>query len=156
MYRRIVLGALAAAVLVLAGWGGLRSRAADADKDAHHAELEKCARACCDCTLACASCFKHCMTMVAAGHKDHVRTMQTCNDCSDFCAMTAKVVNRSGPMVGMCCDTCAKVCESCGKACEKFPDDEHMVACAKACKECMMACREMLKHVGNEESGGEK
>jgi hypothetical protein len=91
--------------------------------------------------------------MVASGHKDHARSMQTCNDCGDFCALAARVVNRHGPMAGMTCETCAKVCDRCGQACEKFPDDEHMMACTKACKECAAACREMMKHVEHEDEG---
>jgi hypothetical protein len=154
MYRRIVLVALGAAMLV--GLGGGRAASRDEEKDAHHGAFNKCAQACAHCTLACESCFKHCLTMVAAGHKDHTRTVQTCNDCGDFCALAAKIVNRRGPMAATTCEACAKVCDTCGEACEKFPDDEHMAACAKACRDCARECREMVKHAGGDEGGAGK
>jgi hypothetical protein len=156
MYRRIVLAAVGTAVLALAGQGGTRAAFRDAEKDAHHGKYQKCARACADCTLACESCLAHCLTMLAAGHKDHARTARTCNDCGDFCALAAKITSRHGPMAQTTCEACAKVCDTCGEACEKFADDEHMVACAKACRECARECREMTKHPASEEGGADK
>jgi hypothetical protein len=88
---------------------------------------------------------------VAEGHKEHARTVQTCNDCGEFCAMAAKIVGRAGPMAVPACEGCAKACDVCGDACEKFPDDEHMKTCAKACRDCARACRDMIKHAGHHE-----
>jgi hypothetical protein len=148
MYRRMMLGVLGAAALTLAVLGGGAAPAGNREADEPHAhgEFDKCARACADCMLACESCFAHCTHMLAQGKKEHATTVQTCNDCGDFCAVAAKIVGRRGPMAVTTCEACAKVCDTCGAACEKFPDDEHMKACAKACRDCAKACREMVKH----------
>jgi hypothetical protein len=141
--------------LALAAFGG-RSAPGDerAAGSAHEHGDDACARACADCMLACESCFNHCAGLVADGKKDHARTMQTCNDCGDFCALAAKIVGRHGPMKVTTCEACAKVCDTCGGACEKFPDDGHMKACAKSCRDCAKACREMIKHAGSAEESG--
>ncbi len=152
MYRRIVLVVLGAAVL--ASLGGAWAARSDEDREAHHGAFQKCARACTDCTLACESCFRHCVGLATGGHKEHARTLQTCNDCGDFCALAARIVSRRGPTAATTCEACAKVCDTCGQACEKFPDDEHMVACARACRDCARECREMMKHSETEEGAG--
>jgi hypothetical protein len=151
MDRRIALGVLGSAVLALAGLGRPAMRAADKEAAPPHAHgaFDKCARACAECMLQCDSCFQHCSRLVADGKKDHVPSMQSCNDCGDFCALAAKVVARRGPMAVTTCEGCAKVCDTCGAACEKFPEDAHMKACAKACRDCAKACREMIEHAGH-------
>lgn len=151
MNRKVLMGTLGAAALALAFLGGRGLRADDKEGHHVHAEFEKCARACTDCCLACESCYRHCLHLTAKGQSMHARTVQTCNDCGDFCALAAKVTARGGPTAATTCDACAKVCDTCGAACEKFPDDEHMKTCAKACRDCAKACREMLKHVGHAE-----
>jgi hypothetical protein len=151
MYRALMLGVGVVAVLALAGLGGLGAPADDRQPGSPHAhgEFEKCARACADCQLECESCFAHCSHLVAEGRKEHVRTMHTCNDCGDFCALAAKITARHGPMSVTTCEACAKVCDVCLGACEKFPEDEHMKACAKSCRDCAKACREMIEHAGS-------
>ena len=85
-----------------------------------HAEhFLKCAKVCADCQLQCDSCFKHCLTLLADGKKEHAKTAQLCADCDE-----------------------------CAAACAKTPDDKHMAACAKSCRDCAKECREMLKHLG--------
>jgi hypothetical protein len=160
MYRRIVMVAVATALLALAYPA---AQAADTakekapDKGHHeHGPFDKCARACADCSLQCDSCFKHCLSLVADGKKDHLQSMQLCNDCGTVCAAAQKIVSRGGPLSATICDACAKSCDTCGAACEKFPDDTHMTACAKACRDCAKACREMIKHAGHHEHGETK
>src|SRR6516162_122471 len=58
-----------------------------------HAEhFLKCAKVCADCQLQCDSCFKHCLTLLADGKKEHAKTAQLCADC------------------GECCKTCSTLC----------------------------------------------
>jgi hypothetical protein len=151
MYRRIALGGLGAAVLALVGLGWTATRGADKEPAPPHAhgEFDKCARACAECMVQCESCFAHCARLVAEGKKEHALTVQTCNDCGDFCALAARVSGRRGPTAVTTCEACAKVCDTCGAACEKFPDDDHMKACAKACRDCAKACREMVEHASH-------
>jgi len=120
------------------------------DHDKHSAHFEQCAKACADCMRECDLCARHCADLVAAGQKEHLRTLGACLDCSSFCTSAAKITARRGPMAGLICEACAKACDECGAACEKFPDDAMMAKCAKECRNCAKACREMLKHIGHE------
>jgi hypothetical protein len=144
------LGLLAVAVFVL----GSRGAPADEPKIGHeHGEhFMHCAKACADCTRECESCARHCAMLTAEGKKDHLRTLGTCADCGDICSTAAKIVARPGPMSVTICEACAKACDACGAACEKFATDEHMTRCAKACRECAQACRDMIKHVGHDQT----
>jgi hypothetical protein len=123
--------------------------AADEKKagDQHAAHFEQCAKACADCLRECESCAHHCADLVAAGKKEHLRTLGTCADCADVCAAAAKIVSRHGPLAGTICESCARACGECAAECEKTPGDEHMKRCAKVCRDCEKACRDMLEHV---------
>lgn len=147
MRKRFGLGALLTAALLLASYG----QAARAYHEGHdHGPADKCARACADCMRECESCAKHCADLLSKGDKKHLKTLGTCADCGDFCALAAKVVSRRGPTAATTCEACAKVCDVCAKACEESPDDKHMASCAKACRDCAKACREMVKHAGHD------
>jgi hypothetical protein len=111
-------------------------------------EMEKCIRACVECSAQCGTCFVHCTDLVASGKRDHVPSLKSCVDCGDLCAIAAKIMTRNGALIGPSCDGCAKACDACATACEKFPDDAHMKACARACRDCAKACRDMLKSAG--------
>jgi hypothetical protein len=149
MYGRIKTTVLGAVALVLmTSLPALMTRADDKGQDAHAEHFATCAKACTLCMRECESCAHHCVHLIAGGNKDHLRTLGTCADCSEFCAAAAKVTSHHGPMAGLMCEACAKACDSCGTECEKFPDDEHMKRCAKACRECAKACREMIEQVG--------
>lgn len=119
----------------------------------HHVHFQECAKACADCMRECEMCARHCAHKVAAGHKEHMTTLGTCADCAEFCAASARIVSRHGPMAALICQQCARACDVCGAACERFPDDAHMQRCAKECRECAQACREMLKHTDQNASG---
>lgn len=146
MNRRIVLGTLLC-VLALVGWA--TDKAVAAQQHAH-GHFDKCAKACTDCLRECEACAHHCALMVADGKKEHLKTLGTCADCGDFCALAAKVVSRHGPMAIPTCEACARACDICGAACEKFPDDDHMKRCDRACRDCAKACREMVMQAGQD------
>jgi hypothetical protein len=117
------------------------------DPHMKHAEhFMQCAKACVECQLQCDLCFKHCLTLLAEGKKDHARTVQSCVDCADHCKLAATLSSRMSPYAGFACEGCAKSCDDCATLCEKFPDDKHMAACAKSCRDCAKSCREMTKH----------
>jgi hypothetical protein len=145
--RRQQMAAAAIAAMVIGSFAVLRLAAEDKKADPHrgHAEMEACVKECANCAMECGSCLNHCTHLVADGKKEHVRTLRTCNDCGDMCAMAGKLVARNGAFMNLMCDACAKACDGCGIECEKFPSDEHMARCAKACKDCAKACRDMLK-----------
>ena len=121
--------------------------------DNHSAPFEQCAKACTDCLRECESCAHHCAHLVAAGKKDHLRTLGTCADCAELCTAAGKIVSRHGPLTGTICESCAKACAACAAECEKVAEDEHMKRCAKACRDCEKACRDMLDHL---ETAGKK
>jgi len=106
--------------------------------------FEKCATACSDCQRACDACSHHCGTMLAEGKKEHLTTLQTCQDCASVCAAASCVVARHGPFSDTLCKACAEACNRCGKECDKFPHDPMMKKCADQCKACEKACRDML------------
>ena len=117
--------------------------------DHEHAEhFTKCAKVCADCQVQCDSCFKHCLTLVADGKKEHAKTAQLCVDCAECCKTCSTLCARQSPLARPMLECCATCCDECAAACEKSPDDKHMAACAKSCRDCAKDCRAMLKHLG--------
>ena len=148
MDRRTVRGALGAALIVLAALAAPAMRAqekAPGKGPAHNAYAD-CAKACAVCMLNCDSCHHHCAQLVADGKKDHLASMNLCNDCGEVCAVAARITARQGPLAVPVCQGCARACDTCAASCEKFPDDKHMAQCAKACRDCAKACRAMVEH----------
>jgi len=115
--------------------------------DAHHEHFVKCAKACADCQVSCDSCFQHCATLVAKGKPEHVKTMNVCVDCAEYCALAAKLSARQSLFSATACDGCAKACDECAKECEKFKDEKRMSDCAKSCRDCAKSCRTMIEHL---------
>jgi hypothetical protein len=144
MNRSNVSAVLLAGILALVCTARAPARPEHEHDDAYHT----CAKACAHCMLACESCARHCAHMLEKGEKKHLKTLATCADCGDFCALAAKVTARRGPLSATTCEACAKVCDACAKSCEEFPSDEHMKKCAVACRDCAKACRDMVKHAG--------
>ena len=136
--------------VVLAAVGGLTALSEVLTRaeqpDAHHEHFTKCAKACADCQVSCDSCFSHCAALVTSGKKEHAKTMHTCVDCAEYCALASKLSARQSEFAGTACDGCAKACDQCAKECEKFRDDKHMVDCAKSSRDCAKACRAMIAH----------
>src|SRR5687768_4665714 len=107
-----------AALLALAIAAVVTGPEAQAQKpEAKATEQEACARACAACVLECEACYQHCVALVAGGERAHSATMRLCRDCSDICALTARIVARRGPTWQLMCDTCIKTCDACGKRC---------------------------------------
>jgi hypothetical protein len=123
--------------------------AARAQHDEHAEHLMKCAKVCADCQVQCDSCFKHCLSLLAHGHKDHAKSAQLCADCAECCKVCTTLCARHSPLAGPTLECCAKCCDLCAAACEKHPDDKHMAQCAKACRDCAKDCRAMLKDLGH-------
>lgn len=144
--RRMTLVLGLAVALALTAAGGTADGQDKTKPDAHHAMHDKCAAACGQCALACDSCGAHCAKMLADGKKEHLNTLQTCQDCASVCAAAACIVGRHGPFSDTICKSCAEACNRCGKECDKFKDDPQMKKCADECKKCEQACREMLEH----------
>ena len=105
------------------------------------------AKICAECQVSCDSCFHHCSVLVEKGKKEHVKTMHTCVDCAEYCALAAKLSARQSPFSATACDGCAKACDECAKACELFKDDKHMADFARSCRDCAKSCREMIEHL---------
>jgi hypothetical protein len=110
----------------------------------NHDSYMKCSKACTRCQRECDSCFSHCKRLLTEGKKDHAKTLQTCVDCGDCCALAAKLTARVSPFSSWACECCAKCCDECAKECEKFKEDSHMSRCAKECRTCAKACRDMI------------
>lgn len=113
----------------------------------HAAVFDQCAKACSDCQRACDACAAHCAHLLAEGKKDHLRTLQTCQDCATHCVAAACIMSRHGPFADLICKACADACARCGKECDRLSNDPMMKKCADECKSCEKACREMLMHV---------
>lgn len=122
-----------------------KSLAADA-KGGHQHMFAECAEACSDCQRECDACATHCATLLSEGKKDHLMTLQTCQDCADICSAAAQIVARNGVFGTIICAACADACAKCAGACEKHASDTMMAACAKECRECEKACRDMVNH----------
>ena len=107
---------------------------ADKHADDHSTHFDA-AKACAHCQLECHSCHHHCEDLMAAGKKEHIKTMRLCVDCGDICAVAANIVSRHGELSATVCVAWAKACDECGKACTQFHEDEHMTKCAEECKQ---------------------
>jgi hypothetical protein len=154
MVGRREFGALGlSAAAALAVTGAIADDKDDKHTDDAHSEhdhvFSKCADACNDCQRECDSCATHCAHMLADGKKQHMATLQTCQDCADACTAAARIVSRHGPFSHVICESCAQACDKCAAECEKFKSDEHMARCAQECRKCLKACREMISHIGH-------
>jgi hypothetical protein len=144
-----LLGLLAAALLA----GGATLTAGD-KKDAGSKKrveiptkaFDQCAKACGACAGECERCLHHCVKMLAAGKKDHERTLRSCADCAEICVAAARIMARRGPFSLLICEPCAQACARCAANCEQHASDPVMAACARACRDCEKACRDMLKY----------
>src|SRR5438105_2096895 len=76
----------------------------------HEGAFSDCAEACSDCQRECDACGHHCAVLLAGGDKEHLRTLQTCQDCADVCTAAAQIVARQGAFSSLICDACATAC----------------------------------------------
>jgi len=130
----------------------LTAAAAAAPRDDRRSDqqvYDRCAVACDSCKRACDMCGVHCSNLVAQGHKEHMETVRTCQDCSTLCAAASNIVAKRGPFSDLVCTACAEACKRCGDACQRHAQhDEVMKKCAEECHQCEQACRAMLHHSG--------
>jgi len=129
--------------IALIGWGAAstpsRTVAVAPEHSDHQAsELGKCA-------LVCDMCSAHCAQLLADGKKEHLKSMQTCQDCASICGTTACLTARKGPYASLMWSACAEACKLCGAQCETMKDDKMMADCAAECRKCEQVCREMAK-----------
>ncbi len=149
LFSRAALAVAAAVALLGAGFAQDqpgKPTGAREGKGSHAGAFEHCAKACNDCGRACDACGAHCAELIAKGHKEHLATLQTCQDCATHCAAAACITARQGPFTDLICKACAEACKSCGEACEQHKQDPVMRRCAEECRRCERACKEMLKH----------
>src|SRR5438552_12222361 len=118
--------------------------------DEDNAMYMRCAKVCADCQLKCDSCYEHCLTLVADGQKEHVKTAQYCTDCGEFCRSASVLTARKSSLSGYMCEGCAKACDDCATSCERVPTDAQMADCAKICRDCAKVCREMIQRVARD------
>lgn len=145
-----VLGLSAAAAVAINSAVAQDEKGKESDAHSAHEEMfRKCADACNACQRECDSCTTHCAHMLVEGKKQHMTTLQTCQDCADACAAAARIVSRHGPFSHIICEACAQACDKCAAECEKFKSDEHMARCAAECRKCLKVCREMIAHQGH-------
>src|SRR5260370_21924987 len=141
MLRTFYLMAAALAVAVVAPVG----QSARAEHE-HAEHFLTCAKVCADCQLQCDSCFKHCLTLLADGKKEHAKTAQLCADCGEGCKTCSTLCARESPLARPMLECCVKCCDACAAACANTPYYQHMAACAQSWRDCSNECREMLDH----------
>jgi hypothetical protein len=146
MIGRREFGLVSASAAALAAMQGGVFAQEPKKHEEHEDMYEECSEACSECQRECDECAHHCAMMLAEGKKQHMTTLQTCQDCAEICSAAARIVACHGPFSNLICTACADACAKCGKECEKYPDDKAMSACAKECRECEKSCRAMMKH----------
>jgi hypothetical protein len=97
------------------------------------------------CAVMCDACAAHCARLIADGKKEHMKSMQHCQDCAAICHSTAAVAARHGPLADLIVAACADACKRCGDECATMKDDKMMAQCADVCRNCERMCREMIK-----------
>ena len=115
----------------------------------HYSLMNKCAKACSECQLACDACTNFCGRALQDGKKEHLMTLTTCQDCATTCSAASQIVGRSGPFTITICSACADACTRCAIECQKFPDDVQMKLCAEECLKCAQECKDMLKEMNS-------
>jgi hypothetical protein len=143
MDRREMLGMLGAGAVGLAA---VQGREALAQHEGHHHDKvhEDCLKACSDCAKACDETFHHCYEMVAAGKKEHAKSLHLLSDCAGFCGLSACMIAKHSPLMAHSCAACAEACKDTAAECDKFGSDEAMKAAVKTLRDCEKSCRSMV------------
>ena len=148
MDRREMLGLVGAGTV---GLVTLASREVSAEpSSSEHIHMDKahddCLKACADCAKSCEMMFHHCFKLTAQGHKEHAKSARIALDCAEFCGLSARLIARMSPLMGLSCTACAEACKKCGDECGKS-DMAEMKACAEVCRKCEQSCREMAANM---------
>ncbi len=96
----------------------------------------------------CNETFHYCFEHIKDGHKEHDKAAQLTIDCQEFCRLSAELMARESPMMGLACLSCADACRLCAEECAQH-DDPQMMECAEACRACEKSCRMMVDHMKN-------
>ena len=77
------------------------------------------------------------------------RASARCQDCSDACIATGRILSRQTELeprrVRAIVEACAQACAACAEECESHAGHhEHCRVCAEACRRCEDACRTLL------------
>src|SRR5262245_9304891 len=145
MNRRKILGALGvSAVSYVAAAAGTEARA----EHPHHHDKSHgdCLKICNDCALICNETLHHCLQHLKDGHTEHHQAAQMTMDCQEFCTLSAEMMARESPMMGLACMSCAEACKLCAEECAKH-NDPQMKECVDSCKACEASCRAMMAHM---------
>lgn len=152
MDRRHMLGTISSAVALAAAARAFPVHGAEnklGDNDAHAKSLEACLAACTSCMNECNMTAHYCFAEAGKGDKKFLMPLHLAVDCQEFCGLSAKMIGRVSPLMGVSCHACAEACEKCAAECEKIPSDEQLARCAKQCRACAKSCQEMMKHAGH-------
>jgi hypothetical protein len=89
------------------------------------------------CAAQCTHCYDAC-------HLEQNHEMELCmqndQDCADSCRLTAQLLERNSPNVGIFLALCAQMCQRCADECSKHKHLEHCQKCADACNKCTEMC----------------
>lgn len=107
--------------------------------NATEALIRSCVEALFECVSLCETCAAACLDSREGGrHRDGC--IKTCQECSELCSLTARLLLRQSALVPQVCETCAFACELCADNCRGVGNEE----CANACQECVTLCREIV------------
>lgn len=146
MDRREMLHLLGGGAVGLAAMAGREARA---QHPHHHDTLHgECLKACTVCAEVCNETFHHGFEHIKDGHAEHGKAARLTIDCLGFCRLSADLLARESPLMGLACAACADACKACAEECSKH-DDAQMKECAEACRACEKACRAMAERGGD-------
>lgn len=163
MDRREALGVLGATTVGLVAAGapaafGQQREATGQQQGGHEGMAgmgKETAKACSDCANACEAGFHHCHEQVEAGKREYARAEHLCVDTATMCYCGASLCARSSPLMGVCCEACAKCGEACIAECEKLNDPE-MQMTVQALQRMVESCRQMAQMMGGATGGRER
>ena len=93
------------------------------------------------CVAACERCASACL------QEDHVKMMAPCialdRDCSDICALVARLLARGSAHAQHLLRECAEICRLCAEECGQH-QHQHCQECAAACRRCEEAYRQSM------------
>jgi len=125
MYRAILAAGMCAIALAAGPTLMTAQDKAKPDHDHHKMMSDSTAAVADECKRACDMCGAHCAKMLAEGKKEHLASLQTCQDCATICAATSCILARNGPFSDSILKACVDACARCGAECEKHSNDPH-------------------------------
>jgi hypothetical protein len=100
-----MVGVMGAGAVGLVGAAGREARA---QHPHHHDKVHgDCLKACNECAGVCSETFHDSLENLNDGHKEHARLTALTLDCQEFCTLTAELMGRESPLIGLACTTYA-------------------------------------------------